>query len=370
MQVTTSKSNYKLNILSIDLFLFLFLLVPTISWCQSDLDSKPVSEGPLKVNIGYSIINITGINEKEETIEFDSAIFLRWKDERLAYKTSDSVLAEIDYSNTPEVVFQSKYKVSEIYKGWRPFLYLPNGIGNRNITNQSIQVWPDGTVQYNELFKAIVETPMDLRLYPFDSQDLVIYFHPSIYNRNELVLVPDPSLSKTWDQNMGIADWSREMDSMSERVTELRVHDGTTKPVSEFLISLKVKRKPMHVVFGILFPMMLLVSLTWIVFWLDKKSTVDRISILFIGILTVVSYYFVIQDSIPEISYLTLIDAFVVENFLVLAASVIVTMIIGRLDHGGKKAAGDKLNKIIRWVFPAGYVFFALIIYLFFAWNS
>lgn len=347
-------------------WVIVMLLSPGLLQGQYEMDSRPVTDGPLEVRIGYSVINITNINEKEETIDFDGAIFLRWKDERLAYKPGDSLNTEIDYTRAPEKVYQGQFKVAEIYQGWRPYLYLPNGIGNRNTTNQSVRVWPDGTVQYSELFQAIVETPMDMRPYPFDAQELVIYMHPTTYSRDELVFIPDPSLSITWDENMGIADWVREDDEMSERVTNLKIHDGSTKPVSEFMISLNVKRKSMHVVISIIFPMMLLVSLTWIVFWLDKQSTVDRVSILFIGILTVVSYYFVIQDTVPEISYLTLIDVFVIENFLILAASVIVTMVIGRLDQLGKVALGDKLDRISRWAFPAFYMLIALLIYLYF----
>ena len=124
----------------------------------------------------------------------------------------------------------------------------------------------------------------------------------------------------------------------------------------------------MHIILSIIFPMVLLVSLTWIVFWLDKQSVTDRISILFIGILSVVAYYLVIQDTIPEIDYLTLIDAFVVESFLILAASVIVTLIIGKLDQAGKAAIGDKLDRICRWAFPTSYVSITLIVYIIFAY--
>ncbi len=180
-------------------FFILLLLIPGLLQGQYELDTRPVTDGPLEVRIGYSVINITNINEKEETIDFDGAVFLRWKDERLAYDPSDSLAAEIDYSKAPEVVYQGHFKVAEIYGGWRPYLYLPNGIGNRNTTNESIRIWPDGTVQYSELFQAIVETPMDMRPYPFDAQELVIFLHPTIYSREELVFIPDPSLSVTWD---------------------------------------------------------------------------------------------------------------------------------------------------------------------------
>ena len=342
-------------------------------WCQDDLNelsSIPESDGPFEVQIGYNIINITDINEKEETLDFDGAIVLRWKDERLAYDRADSLNPEIDYTKTPTVVYQGHFRVTELFQGWRPMFYVPNGIGNRNSTNQYLCIWPDGTVVYSEIFQVKVESPMNMRLYPFDKQDIVIFFHPSAYSRDEMIFVPSKSLTSTWHQNMGIAGWERKGDEMHERATTLQIPDGSTKTVSEFLISLNVKRKPMHVIISLIFPMVLLVSLTWIVFWLNKQSVTDRINILFIGIVSVVAYYFVIQDKIPEISYLTFIDVFVIESFLILAASVIITLIIGKLDQAGRVTMGDKLDKISRWAFPTCYISIALIVYLLFAVNN
>ena len=356
----------------VSLLIFVVLFFSWPLWCQksmSELCIIPESDGPFEVQIGYNIINITDINEKEETLDFDGAIVLRWKDERLAYDRTDSLVTEIDYTKTPKVVYQGNFSVTEQFEGWWPMFYIPNGIGNRNTTNKYLSVWPDGTVVYSEIFKVKVESPMNLRLYPFDKQDIVIFFHPSAYSRDEMIFLPSKSLASTWHQNMGIAGWERKGDEMNERATILQLHDGSTKTVSEFLISLNVKRKPMHVIISLIFPMALLVSLTWIVFWLDKQSVTDRINISFIGILSVVAYYFVIQDEVPEISYLTFIDVFVLESFLILAASVIITLIIGKLDQAGKVALGDKLDRISRWAFPASYITLAIMAYLLFAIN-
>ena len=354
-------------------FIFIVLFFTWPLWCQkslSELSSIPESDGPFEVQIGYNIINITDINEKEETIDFDGAIVLRWQDERLAYDKTDTLKTEIDYTKTPSVVYQGHVRVTEQFHGWRPVFYIPNGIGDRNITNQYLSVWPDGTVVYSEIFQAKVESPMNLRLYPFDKQHFVIFFHPSTYSRDEMIFVPDKSLSSTWNQNMGIAGWERKEDEMHERATRLLIDDGSMKTVSEFMVSLNVKRKSLHVIITFIFPMVLLVSLTWCVFWLDKQSVTDRINILFIGILSVVAYYFVIQDNIPEISYLTFIDVFVLESFLILAAAVVITMIIGKMDEAGKISIGDKLDRISRWAFPASYIILAIMAYLLFAIDT
>lgn len=352
------------------LSLIISLTAPLFLWGQSssvELYTIPRSEGPLEIRIGYSILNISNINEKEETIQFDGALFLRWKDERLKYTPADSTYSGKNNLRVPEKVYQGIYSINRLYKGWRPQLYFLNGVGNKDVNTQTIAIWPDGTVQYTEGFIAEMGTPMDLRSYPFDTQDLLLYMHPTPYTEDELVFVPDKSLSKTWVQNLGTAEWDRKAEEMAVTTAEIQAHDGSVIPVSEFVIALKIKRKPLHILFSIILPMVLLVSLTWIVFWLDKNPVIDRINILFIGILSVVAFYMVIQDNIPRIDYLTLMDFFVLENFVILAASVLVSLALDRMKHSGKTARAQKLHRICRWAFPAGYVLTALIIFLIFS---
>ena len=350
--------------------LLIFLYSATTAICQIDLNplsTKPKSEGPIEVQVGYSIINITDINEKAETVDFDGAIYLRWRDKRLAYKP-DSLNENLDYGDSPEISFNGPFRVQELYEGWRPYFYIANGIGNRKINSQSIGIYPDGTVLYSEFFDLRLETPMDLRLYPFDAQTFSIFIHPTGYSRDELIFIPNESLSYTWNKNLGIAEWERLGDKITESEVYLNKHDGNEKAISELEISLNVKRMPLHVIFSIIFPMALLVSLTWVVFWLHKQSVSDRVQILFTGILSVVAYYIIIQDSIPKISYLTLIDIFVIESFLILSASVILTLVIGKLDEHGKKELGNRLDKVSRWAFPTTYAILILTTYKVFSW--
>jgi len=119
--------------------------------------------------------------------------------------------------------------------------------------------------------------------------------------------------------------------------------------------------------FSIIFPLLILVSLTWIVFWLDEESVTDRVNISFIGILSVVAYYLVVQDSVPEIPYLTMVDAFMMATFLILAATVMISIVVDKFNRAGRKADGDRLDRICRWVFPLGYVFVTGLIALAFA---
>ncbi len=316
--------------------------------------------------MGFNLVNITDVGEKEETIDFDGAIYLEWTDPRLAYEPAEYSMPENwvpgDYSRAPTRIYLSEHEVQEDFQGWHPRVVIPNGIGNRVTTNMAVSVWPDGRTAYAETFFAKAETPMDLRRFPFDRQSLEIFFHPFIYQRDEVVLIPDDRLARTWNQNLGIADWSREKVTMQERPIEIAYFDESRSEISEYVVSVTIKRRPTHMMISVIFPMILLVSLTWSVFWMDNETLSNRVNITFIGILSVVAYYNVILENVPEVSYLTLIDAFIISTFLILAAGVVLIVVMESLGEEKKARLGPRVDRVCRWAFPLSYALSSIIL--------
>ena len=62
---------------------FLLAATPMLGQCNELLQGIPASDGPLKVFFGFNLVNITDVNEKEETIDFDAEIILSWVDSLL-----------------------------------------------------------------------------------------------------------------------------------------------------------------------------------------------------------------------------------------------------------------------------------------------
>jgi hypothetical protein len=344
-------------------------VTPILGQCNEHLQGPPFSDGPFEVSFGFSLVNITDVSEKEETIDFDGELILSWMDARLAYDPEDYGLDDWvpgDYSRAPRQVYTNDFTINELFPGWWPIISMLNGVGNRVISNPAIGVYPDGRVVYTDNFFAKAETPMDLRRFPFDRQTLELFFHANLYSRDEVVLVPSDHLARTWDQNMGLADWSRIGIETIERPVDLLVADGARFQKSEVVVMIELVRKPTHFLLSILFPMVLLVSLTWSVFWMQKESLSARVNIAFIGILSVVAYYFVFLDLVPEANYLTLVDAFILSTFLVLAANVVIFVVTDSLEQSGRESLAVRVDHICRWAFPLGYVLMTAILAMIF----
>jgi hypothetical protein len=117
-------------------------------------------------------------------------------------------------------------------------------------------------------------------------------------------------------------------------------------------VTINIERRPLHFLVSLVLPMVLLVALTWCVFWMEKETISDRVQIAFIGILSVVAYYFVIIDFIPSVSYLTLMDGFILATFLILAAGVMMAVVMEDIAREKRRL---QIDRISRWAFPLTY---------------
>jgi hypothetical protein len=117
-------------------------------------------------------------------------------------------------------------------------------------------------------------------------------------------------------------------------------------------VTINIERRPLHFLVSLVLPMVLLVALTWCVFWMEKETISDRVQITFIGILSVVAYYFVIIDFIPSVSYLTLMDGFILATFLILAAGVVMAVVMEDIAREKRRL---QIDRISRWAFPLTY---------------
>ena len=107
---------------------------------------------------------------------------------------------------------------------------------------------------------------------------------------------------------------------------------------------------------------MVIVLLSFSVFWMDRATLGDRLSVSFIGILTAVAYILVISDHLPKTSQFTLVFGFLNLSFLTMCATVVINLVVSTLDKSGKSEVGDLIDKRCRLKFPL--IYFSLLIVL------
>jgi hypothetical protein len=222
----------------------------------------------------------------------------------------------------------------------------------------------DGSLSLFETVNAAAKNNLDLRHYPVDQQRLDAVFHILGFDSKEIVLRLEPGFDNKYKniaEKIRLSQWqlTTAMSSIGTRNTPLIGKGAST---STFTISIDLQRNSFFILRLVIVPLIVIVMLSWSVFWMDKSSLGDRNSVSFIGILTAVTYQVIMSDILPKISYATLFnEGFLFISFFIMCMTVIVNLRVGYLDRHGMSEAGDQLDHRCRWQFPVIY-FGALLI--------
>ena len=322
---------------------------------------------PTEVSVGVFVADIIDLDEVNENFQIEMILMATWHDPRLAF--------DAEKEKTKEKIFQGGYQFAEVYSGWWPQLLILNEVGRGDFNAVKITVYPDGTVRYAEQRNVLLETPMSLHTYPFDTQHLKAYIVPFGNRKEEVVLKIYDGLRQATDEyvkrhsSVNIAEWDLEHLDMKAGETFYR-HSGVKHPISQIELTITMKRQSAHVVWDIICPLLILVSMVWSIFWMDVESLADRLNISFIGILTIVAYQFLIIDNMPRISYLTFTDALLLFSFIIMSLTIPQSLYIHSLVRRGKQNKAQRIDRMSRWAFPAFYAVMAIGNYVFYLYLT
>jgi hypothetical protein len=263
-----------------------------------------------------------------------------------------------------EKLYQGDYQFNEVFTGWFPQVVLVNESGLYEKHGVLLRVRPDGSLRLVETVNAVAEADLDLRAYPFDRQRIEAIFEVLGFDESEVVLQPaaaGDASAPSGAAAVRMPQWNLVRVGTSIR-SHATPHAGKLGVASAFVVSMDVERKSLFMIRLVVVPLLLIVMLSWSVFWMEQSSLGDRISVSFIGILTVVAYQLVLSEILPRISYMTLMNGFLNMSFFVVCASVVVSLRVGWLDRHGQTAAGDRIDRRCRWGFPV--VYFGLLLWV------
>lgn len=127
-------------------------------------------------------------------------------------------------------------------------------------------------------------------------------------------------------------------------------------------MSVDVRRESFFISRLVILPLILIVLLSFSVFWMDRSGLGDRINVSFIGLLTGVAYQLVMSEILPRISYFTLVHGFISLSFFAMCGTVVVNLVVGALDRNHKSDLAARIDRRCRWIFPLGYFGLLLLI--------
>jgi hypothetical protein len=102
-------------------------------------------------------------------------------------------------------------------------------------------------------------------------------------------------------------------------------------------------------------PLLLITTASWSVFWIDPQEFSTQIGIAFTNLLTVVALLLVINDTLPRVGYLTLMDGFTMICFMTILAAILVLIIAHRSTTTDNHHRAHKVQDLARLVVPSGF---------------
>ncbi|XP_065805210.1 gamma-aminobutyric acid receptor subunit rho-3-like [Labrus bergylta] len=277
---------------------------------EHDFAMRPGFGGSaIPVGIDVQVESIDSISEVN--MDFTMTLYLRhyWKDERLSFPSR----------NNQSRTFDSRL----VKKIWVPDVFFVHSkrsfIHDTTMENIMLRVYPDGNILYSVRVTVTALCSMDFSSFPLDTQNCSLELESYAYNENDLMLywkngndslrtdeiVLSQFFIKHFHASNGLAFYS------------------STGWYNRLFINFILRR---HIFFFMLqtyFPTMLMVVLSWVSFWIDRRAVPARVSLGITTVLTMSTIITGVSSSMPQVSYVKAVDIYLWTSFLFVFLSVI-----------------------------------------------
>jgi len=330
------------------LLLLLFSLAGPAVAAQEDCDvppeltlTRPDPDGvPTQVTVGAYLVDLYAINDAEQTFSADFFFVMAWRDERL-----------MDVDGRP--LAGCRVPIESV---WAPPVLIINERQVNRILEDQIQIGPDGLLEYQQRFQGEFTNRMDLRNFPMDRQTLIMGVVLGKVGAEEIAFVQDERTGSA--DEFSIADWTVTGSSVGYEPFRLTTSD---RDMPQVTYRVEVRRNRAYYAQKVFLPLILIVCMSWAVFWIDPKLVPPQVGISTSAVLTLIAFLFSLAYTLPRLSYLTRADRFVmgatVLVFFAFGEALLSTGLAGR----GREETALRIDRLSRLVFPA--VFAGILLY-------
>ena len=295
------------------------------------------------MEVGVFVLDLSTIDEVEQTFGADFYLYLRWRDARLAVESSEG---------------SSSRRVS-LEEVWHPRAGVLNLRSFQRHLEELVEVSQDGTVLYTQRFFAQLGIELDYQEFPFDEHELPITVVSFEYAADEVEFKTVPE-ARFGSDRISLVGWEVGPILASVDMPEAQsVFDRRT--VSRLNVRIPVTREPGFYLWKIIFPLTLILAMSSSVFWINPSNLSAQISVASLSFLILRVFWFNIQYLLPKASYLNRIDLFLLGSTLLVFFAFVEAICTGWFAWRGQTTLAERIDQWARRLFP--FVLFLLFLF-------
>jgi hypothetical protein len=311
---------------------------------------RPGAEsGPTRISIGIWLADILRIDSASENFSANLFVMMRWRDPRLVH-------------SQPDVM---RFNLEDI---WHPNMLVANVTGSAiHSLPEVVEVASDGTVTYRQRFVGSFSQSLDLRSFPFDHAVFRIQSVLPNQRPAEIQFVPDEAMvSAGMPNGVGIAEKLTLQDWRVTGITagSLPYHIAPGVEIAGYVFEFRAERLKQHYIVKVIIPLLLIVMMSWLVFWIHPSLGSSQISVAITSMLTLIAYRFSVGSEVPKLPYLTDLDAFILASSLLVFLALIEVIVTNILWFNERHNLALAMDRYCRLLFPIVFVVLIAVVLL------
>jgi hypothetical protein len=302
----------------------------------ADIGRPNPEHGPTPVEVMIFLSDVDDVDGANQSFEANVFFEIRWHDPRLVHEDLDGI------SRPMTEVWHPRLQLFNQQKVWKTF---PDVIG----------ISPNGDAIYRQRVWGSFSQPLELRDFPFDQQVFEIQLIAFGYTAELVDLVVDPRSQIA--ERFSLPDWNIVDWKVESKPIQAVPGEAKTAAVT---FSFEATRRIGYFIGKVIVPLILIVAMSWVVFWIDPKDAGSQIGVAITAMLTLIAYRFAMGSNLPMVDYMTRLDLFILGSSLLIFASLVEVIITSSFAKSDRLSEAREIDMWCRWLFPLAFVLIAL----------
>ena len=284
------------------------------------------------VEVKMVLLDVNEVDNVKQSFTANLVVVMRWQDRSLAHEGPGPIsrpMADI----------------------WYPSLQILNQQRLVATFAKAVEISPDGTVSYRQRYWGTFSQPLELDSFPFDKQRLTVTLASVGLDMQSVRFTP--SAKSGISTQLSIPDW--DVTGWDFVSSSLPMEDEGFQ-VQGMVFSLDVKRDTNYFKWKVILPLVLIVMMSWMVFWIDPSLVASQISVSVTAMLTMIAYRFALAGFVPKLPFLTTLDLFTLVSTMAVFIAMIEVLFTAHLATNDQLKKARLIDHHARWVVPLVYI--------------